>query len=198
MMLSQNPTELLMRDQSTGGVRILRIDADDWLRHAGVVDIVVRPQDQIALAEAMVGALNGVAEEARIVIEYPKPPPGVMAMLVPRTRIYIRMRAISKARFAVIAGLCAALSFQNAPIGVATAAVAAIFENVKSLADEEVEMLAKLQRLANGKAYSSWIPESELINSWPEDDALDPRTILASLASRGILEQGAGMWRAAL
>jgi hypothetical protein len=107
--------------------------------------------------------------------------------VLPGTCIYLRLRGITKLRVAVIAALVADLitSIHPLPSGASC-----------RLTDDEIEIFRWLQDSSNGSVYTEWVPEETLLNSLPADDSEDHyRALLASMKSRGILEEGSGMWR---
>ena len=64
--------------------------------------------------------------------------------------------------------------------------------------DRDVAMIDLLVDLAQGGSiYKVWIAEDELLAVIdPELDIEDRRRLVANMKSRGLLEEGAGKWRA--
>ncbi len=78
-----------------------------------------------------------------------------------------------------------------------------VLGRVRRLLPDEVVALSVLERLANGGSmYKIWIAQEDLITAL-EAEEVDvqlsedaARRLLASMKSRGILEEGANQWRA--
>ena len=68
----------------------------------------------------------------------------------------------------------------------------------KHLSDREVAIFDQLGRLAQGGSiYKVWIAEDDLLAAMDSELDIDDRSrLLANMKSRGILEEGAGKWRA--
>ena len=79
------------------------------------------------------------------------------------------------------------------PVGVAAA-----LDRVRILKDDELEVFDVIRKLSFGKVYRVWVNEDRLIELLAGDDPEGARRTLARMKSRGILEEGAGIWRAIL
>ena len=80
----------------------------------------------------------------------------------------------------------------------AAGVVAAALDRVRILKDDELQVFDVIRKLSFGKVYRVWVNEDRLIELLPGDDPERARSTLASMKSRGILEEGAGKWRAIL
>jgi hypothetical protein len=60
------------------------------------------------------------------------------------------------------------------------------------------EIFDVIRKLSFGKVYQVWVNEDRLIELLPRDNPEGARRTLASMKSIGILEEGAGIWRAIL
>jgi hypothetical protein len=81
-------------------------------------------------------------------------------------------------------------------MGAAVGLVSAALDRVRILKEDELEVLDVVRRLSFGKIYWVWVNEDQLIEALPGDDTEAHKRTLASMKSRGILEEGAGKWRA--
>jgi hypothetical protein len=103
---------------------------------------------------------------------------------------------MASAAVAALAEL-ASHSFSGAVIAGLTTELAQRYRHLKT---DEMAVLDVLTRLAQGgSVYKVWIAEDELLATMDhemEDDAR--KRLLANMVSRGILEEGAGKWRAIL
>jgi hypothetical protein len=63
---------------------------------------------------------------------------------------------------------------------------------------EDLQVFDVIRKLSFGKVYRVWVNEEELIASIPSNDPEKAKRTLASMKSRGILEEGPGIWRAIL
>ena len=96
------------------------------------------------------------------------------------------------------AAVLADLYADNVPAAAAAGAVAELAQRYKHLSVKEVALFDLLGRLAQGGSiYKVWIGEDELLAAMgPELDLEACRRLLANMKSRGLLEEGAGKWRA--
>lgn len=80
-----------------------------------------------------------------------------------------------------------------------TTAAATIWNNLRRLTDEELEVLRIMQRLTNGKIYTKWIRSDVLLNAIPAEDpdidAAYAGDLLENMAKRGILREINGRWQ---
>lgn len=107
------------------------------------------------------------------------------------------MRQIRDLRATLLFGIGANLLTGSLPLSVLAASAASLWNNVKLLNAEELELLLILERATNQNPYSSWVSFGELSTCTP--DELNGRTLLellGSMQSRGILEEAGGLWRA--
>jgi hypothetical protein len=75
--------------------------------------------------------------------------------------------------------------------------LAAAADRVHILKDDELQVLGVMLVLSYGRIYKVSVDEDELIKALRDSgDIDDRRRLLARMKSRGILEEGAGRWRA--
>ena len=110
---------------------------------------------------------------------------------------WLRLGKVSDIRMNVLFGLMANFLTNNPPLALTASVFAAFWNNVRRLSDEEIEVIAVLRRLLGNRLYSTWVVEQTLLDALPPDDKVpSTRNLLATMASRGILENEGGMWRA--
>jgi len=171
------------------------VDAGRWLSRFGLSH--VDEQMQRAIAEAFVDVVRTDADIATLRDELPRLPPGVMGMLVLRTNIYVRVRNLSDFRVALFAALLADAVTDSPPAGAFMGLAAEIWANVGRVSDEELELLLKVKRISGQRSmYRHWVEEADILDSYPASEQVDARRRLAELKSKGLMEDGAGQWRA--
>jgi hypothetical protein len=82
----------------------------------------------------------------------------------------------------------------NPPIAATAVAAVEFAQRYKHLTDDEKTVFDLLRRLAAGEIYTMWVDEDDLLAAMNSET--DRKLLLASMKSRGILEEGAGKWRA--
>jgi hypothetical protein len=115
------------------------------------------------------------------------------------TGYFINVGEAKKVRAAVMLGAAAALAFQSSTIGAFTTAAAAIWNNIKRMTDEELEVIRIMQRLTEGKIYTTWLPTQLLVHAIPAEnpdiDVIYTGHILENMVKRGILREVNGKWQ---
>lgn len=116
---------------------------------------------------------------------------------VPGSQYWIKWSDIKGHKVAVLVGLAlAALTF-SPPIGVAAGSLTSIFNSVKRLSDEELEIFLIMMRLTDGDVYNRYLTTDELLAAIPDDRGeKHNRELLATMRERGFLTESAGVWRA--
>jgi hypothetical protein len=122
--------------------------------------------------------------------------PDEVRAIVPGTSLSVKLSEIRGLSLTITAALLADIAAHDASMGAAVGLVAAALDRVRILKEDELEVLDVIRRLSFGKIYRVWVNEDELIELLPGDNPEDARRILASMKSRGILEEAAGKWRA--
>lgn len=110
---------------------------------------------------------------------------------------YLRWKRVSDVRMSTLLGLMANQVTQTPSVALTATVIAAFWNNIKRLSEEETFVLRTMQRLTENDVYKRWISQDDLIQALPDDTHptkwLD---LLASMQSRGILEDSGGLWRA--
>jgi hypothetical protein len=111
---------------------------------------------------------------------------------------FIQVGGWGNPTLAAAAAVLADLYADNIPAAAAAGAAAELAQRYKHLSDREVALFDLLGRLAQGGSiYKVWIAEDDLWAAMDSElDIEDRRRLLANMKSRGILEEGAGKWRA--
>jgi hypothetical protein len=86
----------------------------------------------------------------------------------------------------------------DSTMSTAVVILAAAADRVHILKVEDLQVFDVIRKLSFGKVYRVWVNEEELIASIPGNDPEKAKRTLASMKSRGILEEGPGIWRAIL
>jgi hypothetical protein len=117
---------------------------------------------------------------------------------IPNTAHFLRARdsrnLMTTTAVAALTDLCS----HNVPLTVAAVGLWELAHRYERLTEEEMAVFDVLRALAQGGSiYKVWIAEDDLLAAIdPEMDRDDRRRLLANMKSRGILEEGAGKWRA--
>jgi hypothetical protein len=122
--------------------------------------------------------------------------PDEFRAIVPGTSLSVKLREIRGLSLTIAAALLTDIATHDPSMGAAVGLVAAALDRVRILTDDELEVLDVLRRLSFGKIYWVWVDEDELIESLAGDDPEEAKRTLAQMKGRGILEEGAGKWRA--
>jgi hypothetical protein len=195
LLHSQDIKNSLTKHRRTGEFKIDGLTIGAWLdllRAEG--KLPASPDDEVAAL--LQGALEATHEE---VSECARDEQAMMSgcMLVLNTNFWMRLSEIQRVRLTITAGLLADLITTSPVTGVATSLALAVWTSVRYLSDEQVEILKALQRLCGGRFYSEWTDVEDLLAVLPRDqDRKHYMSLLATLKNKGILEEGAGMWRA--
>jgi uncharacterized protein YacL (UPF0231 family) len=122
----------------------------------------------------------------------------LMPMLVGGTSFYVPFGRLKDLRYSVLAGVVADTFTGNLPASVGAAVVAQVASVVRKLSREELEVLWIINKCSSGHPYTVWLDTDKIVERAADED-LDRDHVLRTLAnmkSRGILEEGAGKWRA--
>jgi hypothetical protein len=98
----------------------------------------------------------------------------------------------------IVTAFAADLVAHDATMTTAAGVVAGAIDRVRILKDDELQVFDVIRKLSFGKVYRVWVNEDQLIELLPGDYPEEAKRTLASMKSRGILEEGAGKWRAIL
>jgi hypothetical protein len=122
--------------------------------------------------------------------------PDEFRAIVPGTSLSVKLGEIRGLSLTIAAALLADIAAKDVSMAAAVGLVAAALDRVRILKDDELEVLDVLRKLSFGKIYWVWVNEDRLIESVAGDDPEEARRTLARMKSKGILEEGAGKWRA--
>lgn len=111
---------------------------------------------------------------------------------------FIHIGGLGQPAVASAAAAAADLASHNVPLAVIVGVTAELAQRYKHLSERERAVFDLLGRLAQGGSiYKVWIAEDELLAAMdPELELDDRKRLLANMKSRGLLEDGAGKWRA--
>ena len=180
---------------------LLDIMHDDF-RHKPATEVLERLYHVGILPEVQLEDVpeHVVAEVERNSADEKTQPPDVTGNVypywVPGTRMWLRWSKISDIRANVMLSLIANQVTNSPHVTVGTTITAALWNNIKRLTEEELEIFKIMQRLTDGAVYAEWIDGKRLLSAIPEGDGDKNRERLAKMASRGILEEHGEMWRA--
>jgi hypothetical protein len=113
------------------------------------------------------------------------------------TKVWVRWSKVSDIRVSALLGAISTYFTHSAPLAVSTSVIAALWNNIRRMSDEEVEMFLVMQRLSGQKVYEKWLHTDTILAAIPDDlGETHNRELLSSMASRGFLEESGGLWRA--
>jgi hypothetical protein len=113
------------------------------------------------------------------------------------SRLNVKFSDARGLQLTIAAALLSDLAAQDVRFTAAISGLAAALERVRILKDDELEIFDVMLNLSFGSIYRLWVDEAEIIEALPADrDADAHRRTLANMKARGILEEGAGKWRA--
>jgi hypothetical protein len=114
------------------------------------------------------------------------------------TEHFVRVGDWRNPTFAAAVGAVSDLISHNVPIAVVAGVAAELAQRYEHLEKSETSLFDLLGRLAQGGSiYKVWIAEDQLLDAMDSEmDRDDRRRLLANMKSRGVLEEGAGKWRA--
>jgi hypothetical protein len=110
---------------------------------------------------------------------------------------YLRLGDLGNPALTTAVGAVAELASHNVPVAVGVGAAVEFAHRYKHLTEDEKTVFDLLRRLAAGEIYTVWVDEDHLLAAM--DFGMDPsdcKRLLASMKSRGILEDGPAGWRA--
>lgn len=177
-----------------GRLELDGVSADSWFEGLGIDGV---PSDiQKSVAELFCTAIESEGGTATIRSGRYSVPPHTM-MVLWRTVIFIRVKAVTQLRTAVFAALVANQLMHNPQVAVGASIVAALWDNIRRLSERELEVIRTMTHLAGGRPYKHWIEQEHLERAMPPavDGEVDKLDTLISMESRGLLEESAGRWR---
>jgi hypothetical protein len=158
---------------------------------------IVYPADVQAKASELLAAAFGPSADFACVVRETVSIPPHTSMLIWTTSFYIRLEAISNLKVSILMALIAELLTGNPWVSVTASVVTALWDNIRWLTNEELEVVKAMQMVSAGRVYTTWLALDDIVSALPaEGDRQTYLVLLASMKSRGILEEGAGMWRA--
>jgi hypothetical protein len=112
-------------------------------------------------------------------------------------RLNIKLSDTRGLKLTIAAAIAANLMAHDATMETAAIVLAAAADRVRILKDDELEVFDVMLDLSYGRIYKVWVGEDQLIESLSSNgDTDDRRRLPARMKSKGILEEGAGRWRA--
>ena len=112
-------------------------------------------------------------------------------------RLNIKLSDSRGLKLTIAAAIAAELIAHDMAMDTAVLVLAAAADRVHILKDDELQVLGVMLVLSYGRIYKVSVDEDELIKALRDSgDIDDRRRLLARMKSRGILEEGAGRWRA--
>jgi hypothetical protein len=182
--------------------------ANEKTRRYETVPCVLDPNEKRQLIEAMASEFGGdlpFDEEVRILTRViaPERDPDVRAMYADGRiynragRLNIKLSDTRGLKLTIAAAIAANLMAHDATTETAAIVLAAAADRVRILKDDELEVFDVMLDLSYGRIYKVWVGEDQLIESLSSNgDTDDRRRLPARMKSKGILEEGAGRWRA--
>jgi hypothetical protein len=114
-------------------------------------------------------------------------------------RLNIKLSDTRGLKLTIAAAIAANLMAHDATMETAAIVLAAAADRVRILKDDELEVFDVMLDLSYGRIYKVWVGEAKLIQALSSNgDTDDRRRLLARMKSKGILEEGAGRWRAVM
>jgi hypothetical protein len=175
-------------------------DTDSWFQAIGA-DQNVPAWVQTEVAKLFVAQIASDADRAEIQKMNRDPRPGDYGALIPKTRIYVRVRGIHKDAAVFLAGLLATLVTHGAAVPVVAPGVVSLWTRVSLLTSDQRAMFAVIQRVAEQKSlsfYKDWIPQEEILAAWPNGNRQQALRLLAELKEAGAITGTGNEWKAVL
>ena len=115
-----------------------------------------------------------------------------------RSDHYARLGDWGNPTVTAAAAVVSELASDSVPVMVGVGVAAEVAQRYKHLTRHERAVFDLLRRLAQGGSiYKVWIDEEELLDAMNPEFSIDARRrLLATMTTRGLLEEGAGQWRA--
>jgi hypothetical protein len=178
-------------------------DTGSWFKVIGA-DENVPAWVQAEVAKHFVAEVAGdanMADRAEIRVVLPDLPPGTLGLLIPKTKIYLRVSGIHKDAAVFLAGLLATLVTHGAAVPVIAPGVVGLWTRFSRLTSEQVAMLEVMQRVAEQKSLSlheDWIPQEDILAAWPTEKRQQGLRLLADLKEAGAISGTGDEWRIVL
>jgi hypothetical protein len=119
------------------------------------------------------------------------------AVAVGNTSTFIKLGNLRSLKTSIVVGLLVNLASHSLPASLASSISAALVERTKRLTESEKEVFRTMRKLAAGSPYSVWLSQDVIVSALDPDKTRDDHLrLLANMKSRGLLEEGAGKWRA--
>lgn len=175
-------------------------DTGNWFKAIGA-DENVPAWAQREVAELFVTQIAKDAERAELEEVIQQPRPGDFGVLVPKTKIYFRLRGVHKDAAIFLAGLLATLLTHGAAAPVIAPAVASLWTRVSKLTNDQRAMFAVMQQVAEQKSlslYEDRIPQADILAAWPSEKRQQGLRLLADLEESGVVKRAGDEWTAVL
>lgn len=120
--------------------------------------------------------------------------PGAIAFI----NVFIPFSRLKDLKYSVLAGVVADALTSNLPASVGAAVIAQVASVVRKLSRDELEVLWVINKCSYGHPYTVWVELDDIVEEAISEDIDRDKLLrtLANMKSRGILEDGAGKWRA--
>lgn len=171
-------------------------DTENWFSE---IDTAVSTPASVQhrVAALLVGVLRSRADRAEIITEIPRVSPGMISLPIPRTRIYVQVRQLDKTTVAAFVAVTAHLLVDAPAATISAGLAAALWGNVGRLTQDELEVFEVVFRLANNTSaqLKGWVAQEDIFNELSPNHPRGIEATLASLKSRGLVEQRGALWR---
>lgn len=176
------------------------VDTRSWFSSLGLAP-ETPAEIQHVVAVLFRSAVASTAHRAEIVkvVSPQKLPPGMFGLVLERSKLFIQVKGISTTRAAVYAFLATTIASQSIEIGAAVGLGSQLLEKVMRLSESELELVRKFQRLcAPSSIYKTGLRLGQILESYPPSEQEAARVLLASMKAKGVVEEGADLWRVVL
>ena len=175
-------------------------DVDSWFEAIGA-DENVPEWVQAEVAKLFVQEVAKFADRAEIQKVKQVRRPGDYGVLIPKTKIYVRLRGIHKDAAVLAAGLLATLVSHGAMLPVLLPGGVGVWARVSMLTSDQRAMLAVMRHVAEQKSlsiYKSSIPQDDILAAWPTAEHQQGLRLLAELKEAGAITEIGSEWKAVL
>ena len=180
------------------GVNDFVLDGPDTENWFSEIDTAVSTPASVQhrVATLFVEVLRPRADRAEIITEIPRVSPGMISLPIPRTRIYVQVRQLGKPAVAAFVAVTARLLVDSPAATFSAGLAAALWGNIGRLTQDELEVFAVVFRLANdtSEQLTGWVAQEDILSGLPPNYPRCLEATLASLKSRGLVEQRDALW----
>lgn len=181
------------------GVHDFVLDGPDTENWFSEIDTAVSTPASVQhrVAALLVEVVRSRADRAEILTEIPHVSPGMISLPVPRTRIYVHVRQLGEPAVAAFVAVTAHLLVDSPTATISPGLAAALWGNAGRLTQDELEVFKVVFRLANdtSEQVKGWVAQEDIVNVLSPNHPRGIDATLASLKSRGLVEQRGALWR---